>query len=79
MNSMNRYQAKSSMPMRNLVFRGFFCALLVCFAAGAIPNALHAQSSAVQMADDDLQVSATVPLPRAMRPGWVPIQLVLSI
>jgi hypothetical protein len=75
MNSMNRYRAKSSMPMRNLVLRSFFSALLLCFAAGAVPTALHAQSSSAQMSDDDLQVSATVPLPRAMRPGWVPIQL----
>lgn len=63
------------MPMRNPLLRGLLCALLVCLAAGAAPRALHAQSSTVQMADDDLEVRATVPLPRAMRPGWVPVQL----
>ncbi len=66
------------MQMRSPLLRNLLCAWLVCFAAGAAPSPLHAQSSAVQMADDDLQVSATVPLPRAMRPGWAPIQLVVT-
>jgi hypothetical protein len=65
------------MPMRSPLWSGLLCALLACFAASALPGNLHAQSSAVQMADDDLEVRATVPLPRAMRPGWVPIQLVV--
>jgi hypothetical protein len=65
------------MPMRSPLLRGFLCTLLACLAAGAAPSSLHAQSSSVQMADDDLEVRATVPLPRAMRPGWVPIQLVV--
>lgn len=65
------------MPMRSPLLRGLLSVLLACLAAGLSTNTLQAQSSSVQMADDDLEVRATVPLPRAMRPGWVPIQLVV--
>lgn len=57
-----------------------FCAvgLLVGCASLLASSSLSAQSSQAEMSDDQLHVRATVPLPRAMRPGWVPVELVIT-